>query len=94
MNTLSQRLRDLREAHEFTVREFAARIGKSPGYVSRVEGRGEIPSAELLCVIADVYGIEPDELLGLAKQSQLERTERDIDAKHASILALYRKERK
>ncbi len=27
-------------------------------------------------------------------RSQLERTERDIDAKHASILAMYRKERK
>ncbi|MCY2986997.1 MAG: helix-turn-helix transcriptional regulator [Planctomycetota bacterium] len=89
---MSERLRQLREARRLTVREFAARIGKSPGYVSRVEGRGEIPSAELLCVIAGVYGIEPDELLGLAKQSQLERAERDIDAKHASALALYRKE--
>lgn len=94
MSVLSERLRQLREAHGLTVREFAARIGKTPGYVSRIEGRGEIPSGELLCVIADAYRIDPGELLGLAKQSQLERTERDIDAKHASILAMYRKERK
>lgn len=94
MTALSERLRQLREDHGYKVREFAELIEKTPGYVSRIEGRGEIPSAELLCTIAEVYKIAPEGLLQLAKESQLERTERDIDAKYASVLALYRKEKK
>jgi len=94
MDTLGQRLRELREQRGLTVRQFADRIKKTPGYVSRIEARGEIPSPELLCAIADVYGITPEELLDLAKQCYLERAEREVDAKNLSALALYRKERK
>lgn len=94
MNALSERLRQLREDHGYKVRDFADLIGKTPGYISRIEGRGEVPSPELLCKIAEVYQLDPEELFELAKQSQLERTERDIDARYASALALYRKEKK
>jgi transcriptional regulator with XRE-family HTH domain len=91
MTALSNTLRELRERHGFKVREFAGLIGKTAGYVSRIEGRGEIPSPELLCKIAEVYELDPTELLQLAKTSQLERAEREIDTRHASALALYRK---
>ena len=93
MSALGERLRQLRRDRGDTVREFAELIEKTAGYVSRIEGRGEVPSPELLCRIAEVYAIDPEELLQLAKQSQLERTERDISAKYASALALYRKEK-
>ena len=68
------RLRQLRSSQNLTVREFADRIGKSPGYASRIETRDEVPNAELLCSIAEIYGISPEELLSLAKDSQLTRT--------------------
>jgi transcriptional regulator with XRE-family HTH domain len=60
--------------------------------VSRIETRGEIPSPELLCAIADAYGIKAEELLELAKECYLGRAEREIEAKNLSALALYRKE--
>jgi transcriptional regulator with XRE-family HTH domain len=94
MDILGQRLRELREQRGLTVRQFADRIKKTPGYVSRIEARGEIPSPELLCEIAGVYDIAPEELLRLAKQCYLHRTEREVEAKNVSALALYRKERK
>jgi transcriptional regulator with XRE-family HTH domain len=94
MGILGQRLRELRDQRGLTVRELAEHIEKTPGYVSRIEARGEIPSPELLCVIADLYKIAPEELLNLAKQCYLERTERDVDAKNESALALYRKQRR
>ena len=94
MDTLGQRLRELRERERLTVRQFADRIQKTPGYVSRIETRGEIPSPELLCAIADVYGIKAEELLELAKHCYLGRTQREIEAKNVSALALYRKENK
>lgn len=77
-----------------TVRQFADRIGKTPGYVSRMEVRGEIPSPELLCEIAEIHKVRPEELLQLAKQSQLEKVEKLIDGKQASALSLHRKENK
>ena len=88
---LSEHLRELRERKGLTVRALADLIGKSPGYISRIEGRGEVPSPELLCKLAEVYGVGPEKLLELAKTSQLQRAEEDIDAKHASALALFRK---
>ncbi len=94
MDNLGRRLRELREQRGATVRQFADRIKKTPGYVSRIEARGEIPSSELLCEIAGVYGVPPEELLDLAKQCYLDRMERDVDAKNLSALALYRKEKK
>jgi transcriptional regulator with XRE-family HTH domain len=94
MANLGQRLRELRQEKGLTVREFADRIKKTPGYVSRIEARGEIPSPELLCVIAGIYRVAPEELLGVAKQCYLERTEREVEERNMSALALYRKEKK
>lgn len=94
MSALGKRLRELRQSREFGVREFAELIEKSAGYVSRIEGRGEIPSPELLCKIAGIYQVEPAELLELAKQIQLKQIEEDIDIRQASALALFRKEGK
>ena len=94
MGRLGQRLRELREQQGFTVRQFAERIERTPGYVSRIEARGEIPSPELLCVIAEAYRIAPEELLELAKECYLERAEREVQARNSSALALFRKGRK
>ena len=76
------------------MREFAALIGKSPGYVSKIEVRGEIPSPELLCVIASALGTKPEPLLALAKAAQLEQAEQSINQRQKSALALHRKETK
>ena len=92
MIMLGTRLRELRRSKGITVRQFAGLIEKTAGYVSRIEARGEIPSPKLLCKIASVYDIAPEELLKLAKQSQLERTKREIETKHESALEIYRKE--
>ncbi len=94
MTSLNQRLRSLRKQSGLTVREFAVRIGKSPGYVSRIEGKSEIPSAELLCQIANVYEIPAEELLELAKSKQIADVKKTIEEKQASALALFRKGKK
>ena len=62
--------------------------------MSRMETRGEIPSPELLCAIADFFGIKAEELLELAKRCYLGRAEQEIEVKNLSALALYRKEKK
>ena len=95
MTDLGKRLRELRRERNLTVRKFADAIGKkSPGYVSRIEARGEIPSPELICRIADFYSVEPEELLELAKAGQLDRVEQDLEIKHREALALFRRSKK
>jgi transcriptional regulator with XRE-family HTH domain len=94
MTLLSQKLRELRETSGLTARAVAEHLGKSPGYISRVEGRGEIPSPELLCRFAALYGVPPEELLGLAKDRQLERAAEDIEARQQAALTLFRKGKK
>jgi transcriptional regulator with XRE-family HTH domain len=94
MTNLGIRLRKLRRDRNLTVREFAKEIDKSPGYVSRIEARGEIPSPELICQIAEFYAVEPEELLGLAKVGHLDRVEQDLELRHQEALALFRRSRK
>lgn len=94
MTALSKKLRKLREDAGFSVRGLAEKLRKTPGYISRIEGRDEIPSPELLCELALLYGIAAEELLDLAKKGQLERAANEIDAKHESALKLFRKGKK
>jgi len=94
MHPLQKKLQQLRERAGLTVRALAEKLGKTPGYVSRFEGRGEIPSPELLCELALLYEVPAEELFELAKSSQLERAATEIDTRHRSALALFRKQRK
>ena len=93
MTQLGQRIRELRLGMDLTVQEFAEQIGKSPGYVSRIETRDEIPSAELLVVISELFRIRPEELFALAKSGHLDRVAEQIDAKQQGALVLFRKQR-
>ena len=94
MKALGQRIRELRTKKGLGVQELAQGIKKTAGYVSRIETRGEIPSAELLLLIADVLDGSADELLALAKESQLARVAEQIDARQHEALSLFRKRKK
>jgi len=94
MNQLGKHLRQLRQEKNLTVRELAIGIGKSAGYVSRIEVRHEVPSPELLCIIAAFFDVAPEPLMEMAKETQLQRVVEDIDAKHEEALSLYRKKSK
>ena len=94
MGKLGLRIKDLRLAQGLGVREFAAKLQKSPGYISRVEGRGEIPSPEFLCQASNVLEVPPEELLELAKADVLERTREVIGRRHTEALSLFRRKNK
>lgn len=88
---LGQRIRTLRQEAGLTVQDFAGKIEKTAGYVSRIEARDEIPSVELLIAIASIFKIKPDELFVLAKTAQLDRVAEQIEAKQQVALELFRK---
>lgn len=94
MGKLADQIKCLRQNSGVTVRDLAARIGKSPGYISRIEGRGEIPSPELLCLLAEVFGVTPESLLELAAADKIADVAQDIERRHTEALNLYRKEKR
>ncbi len=91
MGKLAERIKAARRKHELGVRELAARVRVTPGYLSRIEGRGEIPTGELLCRLSEALQIPAEQLLELAKAELLEKTKEEVSQKHAEALRLFRR---
>lgn len=65
-DNFGRHLRDLREAQDLGVREFARAIGRSPTFVSRLENGIETAvSVETLEIMAHVLGEDPDVFLAI-----------------------------
>src|SRR4051812_23016022 len=62
MKTLGERIRELREAHDLSVRELARKISVSAPFLSDVELGRRHPSDEVLKTIATVLQTSFDEL--------------------------------
>jgi chromosome partitioning protein len=76
-------LKRLRAEHGLTVRDLSSRIGKSVGYIGKIEAQGEVPNPELIRKIADLFRSDPQPLLALARESRLAEAERNIGLKYS-----------
>ena len=83
---LGRELKRLRAEVGLTVRDFAARLGKSVGYVGKIEAQGEIPTPDLILEIAQLLEVPAERLVSLAKQSLLAQAERDISALYSRVM--------
>lgn len=83
---LGREIKRLRAEANMTVRDLAARLSKSAGYVGKIEAQGEVPNPALICEIAEILGGKPQDLLELAKASLLSQAEREIDRRHSLAL--------
>lgn len=72
MSRFGQRVRQLRQAREMSLRDLASLVGVGFTYVSKVEnGRldfGDFPSESLIQRLAEALGADEDELLLLAEK--------------------------
>ena len=79
MKTLGQRIRELREEKDLSLREFARQLGDtSPAHVSDIENSRRNPSDELLQKMAVVLGVGFDELKNLDNRLPVEELKRAI----------------
>ena len=90
----AQKIRELRNAKGWSVYDLAKKIGKTPGYVSKIEARGEIPSPEMIIGLAEVLGAKPEDLIELAKKEKTKEVSRAVQRKYDDSLTLYRKSKK
>lgn len=93
MGRLGKHIQSLRQERSITVRALADAVGKSAGYLSRVEARDEIPSPDLICLISDVLQEKPEKLLDLARQDLMQRTGEQIERKASEALSLFTRSR-
>jgi transcriptional regulator with XRE-family HTH domain len=91
MGKLAERIKEARIKREIGVRELATRAGITPGYLSRIEARGEIPTGEVICRLAEALGVPPEQLLDLAKADYINKANADVSQKHKEALRLFRK---
>lgn len=62
MKTFGQRIRELREARDLSLREFATKLDLSPAFLSDVELGRRYPSEEVLLKIAKALGVAVEDL--------------------------------
>ena len=98
--TFGQHIKKARKAKGWSVRELAGSIrnekGKpaTPGYISKIEARGEIPNPEMIIKLAVALGISPEESIEIAKREKAEQLKQNVHRKYDDAFALYRKGRK
>lgn len=64
MNTFSERIKELRIAHNLTLREVALSIGMSLMAYAHYEHGDRQPSIETIIKLCDLYGVSADYLIG------------------------------
>jgi ribosome-binding protein aMBF1 (putative translation factor) len=90
-NPFGSYIKELRSERGVTVRQLADMVRKTAGYISRIEVRGEIPSAELICELADALRVPPQALMDKATKQVLQRTKQALGDRYETALALHRK---
>ena len=77
MNELGGRIRELRDRHDISLREFARKLGDvSPAHISDIENGRRNPSEDLLQKMAQVLGVAFDELQRLDNRIPVEELRR------------------
>lgn len=92
--TFAQKIRELRNKKNWSVYDLADKIGKTPGYISKIEARGEIPSPEMIIQLAEQLGSKPEDLIEIAKAEKADEVSKAIQQKYDDSLALYRRNKK
>ncbi len=64
-------LRQLREKHNLSQKQFGEKIGRSKSVVSAYENNLKIPSLDILTTIANLYHVSLDYLVGVEKEKNI-----------------------
>jgi chromosome partitioning protein len=82
----AREVKRLRADRGLTIRDLAAKLGKSVAYLGKIEVQGEIPSPEFTVELARALEIEPAVLLRLAKEARLSSIAADIQREYTAAL--------
>ena len=92
--TFADKIREFRSKKGWSVYELAKGIDTTPGYISKIEARGEIPSPKTIAKLEEALGARAGELLEIAKAEKGEQAKQNVVKKYDKEFSLYRKTRK
>jgi len=92
--TFGDKIRELRRKKGWSVYDLADRIKSSPGYVSKIEARSEIPSPDMIITLSEILGANTEELIVIAKEQKAQELTENVSRKYDKALKLYRKAKK
>jgi transcriptional regulator with XRE-family HTH domain len=79
MKTIGQRIRELREEQDLSLREFARRLGNlSAAFISDVELGRRFPSEKILEKMSHILGVSADELRSYDTRPPIEELRRIV----------------
>lgn len=76
-NVIGERIEDLRKMHHMSQLQLAEVIGKSQSVICSYESGESIPPFDVLVMIAEALGAEPESMLGL-KSKKLSKAELNV----------------
>ena len=76
--TFARKIQQLRKSKGWTIFDLAREIGTTPGYISKIEARGEIPSPKTVVKLARALQVDTGKLLDLAKEEKIEEIKKNI----------------
>jgi len=85
----AREVKRLRADRGLTIRDLAARLGKSVAYLGKIEAQGEIPNLDFTIELARALAIEPAVLLRLAKEARLATIASDIDREYTQAMVAH-----
>ena len=93
--TFGERIKQLRTAEKWTIKELVEKLNKreqkaSPAYISKIELHNEIPSPEFICILADLFNVNEEELTDCAKEEKVKYFEESLEKKYQSAIGAYR----
>lgn len=87
-NSLGDRIRELRQAQDISLREFAKKIGNSAAHVSDIELGRRYPSDEVLKAIASILKVPVEDLRAYDSRVPVEELRKLIAVQPALGFAL------
>ena len=92
--TFAQHIRTLRKKKKWSVYDLAKAIERTPGYISKIEARGEIPSPDMILKLAHALGADVETLVEVAKKEKSEEVTEVVKQKYDTAFALYRRSKR
>ena len=94
--TFGEKIQACRREKGWTVKQFIEKLGKdlSPAYITKIEVHGEIPSPELTCKIAEVFGINLKDFVKAAKEDKRRQFDISLDRRYEQAIGLYKLQKK
>ena len=98
--SFGETIQELRRDKNWTIKEFIKRLETkgdrkiSPAYITRIEQYGEIPSPEVICLMADVLKFDLEKLLECAKRIKVRKFDKNLEEKYQKAVGLHRIQRK